>query len=76
MGSIKQPLSNVQLEILKAFSYNLKEEDLVEFRKVIALFFAKRSSDLADKIWDEKGWTDDDVDRLLKTKMRTPYKKS
>jgi len=74
MEVIKQPFTNVQLEILKVFSHNLSEEDLIEFRRTIALFFAKRATDLADKVWEEKGWTDEDVDRLLNTKMRKSKK--
>ena len=70
MGAIKQPLSNTQLEILKAFSHNLNEEELKDFRNTIAYFFAERAIQIADQVWDEKGWTNKDVDRMLTTKMR------
>lgn len=74
MEGIKQPFSNVQLEILKVFSYNLDEKSLKEFRHTIALFFAKRATDTADKVWEEKGWTDEDMERMLNTKMRKSKK--
>ena len=74
MEVIKQPFTNVQLEILKAFSRNLSDEDLKEFRRTIAIFFAKRATDTADKVWEEKGWTDADVERMLNTKMRKSKK--
>jgi len=70
MQTLSQPLSNTQLEILKAFSHPLNENDLVELRKTLADFFAKRAVVAANKTWDEKGWTDEDVDRLLNTKLR------
>lgn len=70
MSTVKQPLSNTQLEILKAFSHNLNEEELKDFRNTIAHFFAERAIQTADQVWDEKGWTDKDVDRMLTTKMR------
>ncbi len=70
MEAIKQPLSNVQLEILKAFSYDLSDEELKEFRETIAKYFAQRAIKSADKVWEEKGWMDEDVDRMLNTKMR------
>lgn len=38
--SVKQPLSNVQLELLKTFSHQLSENDLIELRKMLAMFFA------------------------------------
>lgn len=70
MNVIKQPFSNVQLEILKAFSYNLTDEELKDFRETIAGYFANRAIQSANKVWEEKGWTDKDVDRMLNTKMR------
>lgn len=70
MEAIKQPLSNVQLEILKAFSHNLTEEELKDFRETIAKYFANRAIKSANKVWEEKGWTDEDVNRMLNTKMR------
>lgn len=70
MQTIKQPLTNAQLEILKAFSHNLSEEDLTDLRRMLADFFAEKAIAEANKAWDEKGWTDEDVDRLLTTKLR------
>ncbi len=70
MQVIEQPLSNAQLEILRTFSHKLSDNDLVELRKTLAIFFAKRTIAAANKAWDEKGWTDEDVDRLLNTKLR------
>ncbi|MCB1189628.1 MAG: hypothetical protein H7A23_17675 [Leptospiraceae bacterium] len=68
--SIKQPLSNLQLELLKTFSHQLSENDLYELKKMLASFFAKRLIQQADKVWDEKNWTDQHVDTLLNTKLR------
>ncbi len=70
MTVIQQPLSNVQLELLKAFSHNLSETDLQALKSLLAQFFATRAIQAANKVWDEKGWTDEDVDRMLATKMR------
>ncbi|MCO6490061.1 MAG: hypothetical protein J5I98_16740 [Phaeodactylibacter sp.] len=70
MPEIQQPLTNVQLELLKTFAHNLNEEELLQLRKLLANFFAQRAIDAANRAWDEKGWTDEDVDRLLNTKLR------
>ena len=70
MQTIKQPLTNAQLEILKAFSHNLSEKDLIDLRKTLADFFAEKAITEANKAWDEKGWANEDVDRLLNTKLR------
>ncbi|MGB3852416.1 MAG: hypothetical protein WA958_20800 [Tunicatimonas sp.] len=54
---------------MKAFSHNLSEEELRDFKNMIAHFFAERAIHIADQVWEEKGWTDEDVDRMLNTKM-------
>ena len=69
--TIKQPFTNLQLELLKAFSHQLDDRELLEIRKMLATFFAQRAIEEANKVWDEKRWTDADIDRMLKTKMRT-----
>jgi hypothetical protein len=73
--SVKQPFSNVQLELLKVFAHNVSDSDLIELRRLLAQFFAKKAVNAADAAWDKNVWTDADVDRLLNTKLRTPYKK-
>ena len=75
MEKLTRPLSNVQIELLKVFSYNLDNSELLELKDTLANFFAQRAIKAADKVWDEKGWTDDDVDRMLNTKMRKSKKK-
>ncbi len=64
------PLTNVQLEILKSFSHELSTEDLKEFKRILANFFAKRLIHQADKIYDENNWSDEKMDELLNTKLR------
>jgi len=65
MAELKLPLSNVQIELLKLFSTDLPDEDLNELKSIIARFFAERSIEMADRIWDEKGLTDEDMDGWL-----------
>lgn len=76
MEVVKQPFSNAQLELLKAFSHNLSESELAELKKMLAQFFAQRAIKEANRIWDEKGWTEGGVERMLQQKMRTPKKKA
>jgi hypothetical protein len=70
MPQIPQPLTNVQLELLKTFAHDLSEEELLQLRELLAAFFAQKAIDAANRAWDEKGWTNEDVDRLLNTKLR------
>lgn len=50
-----QPLTNVQLELLKLYSTNLSQEDLLDIKKLLARYFAQKAINGADKIWEEKG---------------------
>lgn len=65
MTELSLPLSNVQIELLKLYSTDLSEEDIKELKLLLAKFYAKKSIKLANKIWDEKGLTDEDMDRWL-----------
>lgn len=62
--SVKPPLSNLQAELLKLFSMDLPEEELIELKKVIAVFLLERARDKADAIWDEKQFNSDWLDQI------------
>ncbi len=47
-------LSNIQVELLQMFKYNLPESQLMELKKILCEYFAKVASDEADKLWDKK----------------------
>lgn len=74
MEALERPLSNLQLELLKAFSHQLSEADLLQVKAMLAAFFAEKSIEAANKVWDEQGWNQEKVDTLLHTKLRTTYK--
>ena len=67
---LKQPFTNVQLELLKTFSHNLPESDLIDLKKTLASFFSDKLINQANKVWDEQNWNGEKVDSLLQTKMR------
>lgn len=69
---LKQPFSNIQLELLKLYSSNIPDEDLLVLKKMMAKYFFEKAKDAADKAWDEKGL---DEETLLKKHHRTPYRK-
>ncbi len=66
-------LSNLQLELLKLYAQNVSNQDLTNIRDLIAQYFAEQAMDMADQVWEDKGWTDEDSHRLANTRMRTPY---
>lgn len=64
------PLTNTQLELLKAFSRDLSEQDLSRLRQVLADFFAGIAVEEADRAWDAQHWDEEKVQILLNTKLR------
>ena len=68
------PLSNMQLELLKLFSRDIEDADLLALKRLIVKYLAKKASQLADNVWDEKKWTNKDMEKLLNQHERTPYK--
>lgn len=74
MESRNYPLSNMQLELLKLFSRDIDDKDVKEIKKLIVKYLSNKLAKTTNKIWEEKGWTDEDMDKLLNTHMRTPYK--
>ena len=50
-------LTNLQQELLRLFAQQVSEADLVNIRTLIGRYFAQRLTTLADKSWQEQGWT-------------------
>ncbi len=65
MSANQQPLSNVQLELLKVYSTNISDDELLELRNVLARHFMKKAVAAADRIWDERGYTNELMDEWL-----------
>ena len=66
-------LNKHQLEILKLFSRELEDNDLIEIKRLIVKYLDQKITKMADDIWEKNNWTDEDMERLLKTQKRTPY---
>ena len=67
-------LLNHCIFIILVFSCHLDEAELQEVKQILVDFLAVRATRLADKVWEEKGWTNNDMDKLLETHLRTHYK--
>lgn len=65
MTEVKAPLTNLQMELLKAFSREIPEQDLHELRIVISKFLLEKSRSQVDKIGIEKGYTDETIKKWL-----------
>ena len=50
-------LTNVQLQLLKLFQYNLPETQLLEIKNILAKYFAQTATAEMDKLWEENNWS-------------------
>ncbi len=55
-------LNNAQLEILKLFKFEKTEEELLEIKKLLSDYLFRRAIKLADKAFEEKEYTVEDVE--------------
>jgi hypothetical protein len=75
MLTTNNKLTNLQLELLKVFQYNLDESQLNEVKELLSEYFLKNIDKEMDKVWKEKNWSDEEMDNILSDHPRTPYKK-
>jgi hypothetical protein len=52
-------LTNVQIELLKLFQYNLPEKQLAEIKNMLAKYFAQTATAEMNKLWEENNWNND-----------------
>jgi len=65
MNAPKQPLSNVQLELLKIYSTNISAPDLIELKDLLAKFYANKAIEQANKVWNDKNLSNETMDNWL-----------
>ncbi|MEX8547470.1 MAG: hypothetical protein V5804_07695 [Mucilaginibacter sp.] len=56
-----QKLTSLQLELLKVYSFEPKEEDLLAIKKLMAQYFSDKLQCNIQKSIDEKGITEEDL---------------
>ncbi len=59
------PLSNIQLELLKLYGTGISDENLLELKDIIAKFLFDKARAKADKIWEQKGYSEDMVNNWI-----------
>lgn len=66
-------LSNLQIELLKTFRYELSENQLIEIKQLLSKYFADKASLEMEKFCEENGWNDETIESLSKEHLRTKY---
>jgi hypothetical protein len=67
-------LTNLQLELLKTFSYDLTESQILEIKDLLAKYFATKVTSEMDDFWDKNDWSSETIEDLAKEHLRTQYK--
>lgn len=67
-------LSNIQLELLKVFSFDLSEEQLKEIKDLLSNYFADKITSQMDQLFDENNWGEEQIEKWSNEHMRTKYK--
>lgn len=69
-------LSNIQQELLKLYAADIAEADLLNIKRYLAKYFASKAIDEADKIWDERNYTNETMNNWLNKDSTTDGKSS
>lgn len=75
MQTANQPLTNLQLELLKLYSRKVSEQDLQSIKKMLTQYFANKAMYLADQTWENNNWTEEDSERLSNEHLRKSSQK-
>jgi len=68
-------LNTAQLEILKLFDRQMSEAEILELKQVLIDFLAKKVVEEADKAFDERGYTANDIENWKTAHFHTKKNK-
>ena len=67
-------LNNAQRTLLELLAEPLSKEDIEQLRAMLVQFRYRRLQNMLNEQWDEKGWTQETMDKWYREHHRTPYK--
>jgi len=63
-------LTNLQIELLKLFQYNLPEKQLAEIKNILAKYFAETATAEMDELWKKNNWNNDVIKQWANENLR------
>lgn len=63
-------LNPVQLHLIQLFSKNMSEDELKEIKALLLEYYNKRVTEEADKIWNEKQYSNEFMDQILNSHIQ------
>ena len=67
-------LSNLQIELLQLFKFDLDAEQLQEIKSLLVTYFAQKATDEMDALFEENNWGEEKINEWFHEHMRTKYK--
>ncbi len=72
--NIQPPFTEAQIELLSLFKVKLNQSDMQELRQLLLEFKFRKLQENIEQISEEKGYTEQDFDKMQQEHNRTPYK--
>jgi len=66
-------LTNLQLELVKLFSFEVSEDELKELKQILVDYFASKITEDMDKLFEENNWDESKIEEWSSEHMRTKY---
>lgn len=64
-------LSNLQLELLKLYSYNVSDEEVGDIKKMLAGYFSKKIDEEMNQLWEDKAWDAQTIENWKNEHLRS-----
>ncbi len=69
----KRPLSNLQLELLRLYSTDVSDSQLLEIKQMLADYFSQQIDEEMTALWDKNEWDEKTIESWKNERLRTPY---
>ena len=73
MQTQRTTFNPVQMHLLEMFNYCKSENAIEELKAVLADYYAKKTQEEADRLWENGTLDENAVEELLSEHLRTPY---
>ena len=68
--SAAKPLTNLQMQLLKSFNFEVPESQLEEIKVLLGNYFASKATDEMDRLWEENDWSDETMTQWTDEHLR------
>jgi hypothetical protein len=68
--SAAKPLTNLQMQLLKSFNFEIPESQLDEIKVLLGNYFASKATDEMDRLWEENDWSDETMTQWTDEHLR------